>query len=148
MALVRWEPFEALTSMRREMDRLFENFFERGGPWMAGDGGMIEPAIEIADTDDSIMVKAQVPGVSKENLHLDIMDDCLTLKGEIKEEEKTEGQRFHRREFRYGSFARTIPLPTSVKADQAKAQLKDGVLTVTIPKGEHAKMKQIPIQTT
>ena len=146
MALVRWEPFEALTSMRREMDRLFENFFERG-PWTAGDGGMFEPAIEMADTDDSITVKAQVPGVSKENLHLDIMDDCLTLKGEIKEEEKTEGKRFHRRELRYGSFARTIPLPTSVKADQATAQLKDGVLTVTIPKGEHTKMKQIPIKS-
>ena len=147
MALTRWEPFEGLTSLRREMDRLFEHFFERG-PWTAGDGGMFEPAIEMADTDDSIMVKAQVPGVSKENLHLDITDDYLTLKGEIKEEEeKTEGKRFHRREWRYGSFARTIPLPTAVKADQATAQLKDGVLTITIPKGEHAKMKQIPIKT-
>jgi HSP20 family protein len=146
MALVRWEPFEALTSMRREMDRLFENFFERG-PWTAGDGGAFEPAIELADTDNSIMVKAMVPGVSKENLHLDITDDSLTLRGEIKEEEKTEGKRFHRREWRYGAFARTIPLPTAVKADQAKAQLKEGVLTITLPKGEHAKMKQIPIQT-
>ena len=146
MALVRWEPFEALTSMRREMDRLFENFFERG-PWTAGEGGMVEPAIEMADSDENIIVKAQVPGVSKENLHLDITDDCLTLKGETKEEEKTEGQRFHRREFRYGAFTRTIPLPSMVKADQAKAQLKEGVLTITLPKGEHAKMKQIPIQT-
>jgi HSP20 family protein len=129
------------------MDRLFEHFFERG-PWGAmGDGGAFEPAIELADTDDSIMVKAMVPGVSKENLHLDITDDNLTLRGEIKEEEKTEGKRFHRREFRYGSFARTIPLPAAVKADQAQAQLKDGVLTITIPKGEHAKVKQIPIQT-
>jgi HSP20 family protein len=146
MALVRWEPFEALTSMRREMDRLFENFFERG-PWTMGDGGAFEPAIELADTDDSVMVKAMVPGVSKENLHLDITDDSLTLRGEIKEEEKTEGKRFHRREWRYGSFTRTVPLPTAVKADQAKAQLKDGVLTITLPKGEHAKVKQIPIQT-
>lgn len=146
MALMRWEPFEALTSMRREMDRLFENFFERG-PWTMGDGGAFEPAIELADTDDSVMVKAMVPGVSKENLHLDITDDNLTLRGEIKEEEKTEGKRFHRREWRYGSFTRTVPLPTAVKADQAKAQLKDGVLTITLPKGEHAKIKQIPIQT-
>jgi len=146
MALTRWEPFEGLTSLRRELDRLFEHFFERG-PLTMGDGGMFEPAIEIADTNDSIMVKAQVPGVSKEDLHLDIMDDCLTLKGEIKDEETTEGKRFHRKEFRYGSFARTIPLPAAVKADQATAQLKDGVLTITIPKGEQAKMKQIPIQT-
>lgn len=65
----------------------------------------------------------------------------------IKNEEATEGKRFHRKEFRYGSFARTIPLPTTVKADQATAELKDGVLTITIPKGEQAKVKQIPIQT-
>src|SRR5919108_1059949 len=111
MALVRWEPFEGLTSLRREMDRLFEHFFERG-PMTMGDGGMFEPAIEMADTNDSIMVKAQVPGVSKENLHLDIMDDCLTLKGEIKEEEeKAEGKRFHRRERGHGSFAPTLSLP-------------------------------------
>jgi HSP20 family protein len=141
-ALTRWEPFEGLTSLRREMDRLFER-----GPLTMGDGGMFEPAVEIADTNDSIMVKAQVPGVRKENLYLDIMDDCLTLKGEIKDEETTEGKRFHRKEFRYGAFARTIPLPTAVKADQATAQLKDGVLTITIPKGEHAKMKEIPIKT-
>ena len=78
-----------------------------------GDGGVIEPAIEMAETNDSITVKVQVPGVSKENLHLDIMDDCLTLKGEIKDEETTEGKRFHRKELRYGSFAhpfRYLPL--------------------------------------
>ena len=146
MAPTRWEPFEGLTSLRREMDRLFEHFFERG-PLAMGDGGVFEPAIEMAETNDSITVKVQVPGVSKENLHLDIMDDCLTLKGEIKDEETTEGKRFHRKELRYGSFARTIPLPTTVKADQAAAQLKDGGLTITLPKGEHAKMKQIPITT-
>jgi HSP20 family protein len=147
MALTRWEPFEGLTSLRREMDRLFEHFFERTPATMLGNGGTFEPAIEIADSNDSIMVKAQVPGVSKENLHIDIMDDYLTLKGEMKDEETTEGKRFHRKEFRYGAFARTIPLPTAVKAEAATAQLKDGVLTITLPKGEQSKVKQIPIKT-
>jgi HSP20 family protein len=146
MALTRWEPSEGLTALRREMDRLFEHFFERS-PLTMGNGGMFDPAIEMADTNDSIIVKAQVPGVSKENLHLDIMDDNLTLKGEVKDEEATEGKRFHRKEFRYGSFARTIPLPTTVKADQATAELKNGVLIITMPKGEQAKVKQIPIRT-
>ena len=108
---------------------------------------MFEPAVEVADTRDSVMVKAQVPGVSKDNLHVDITDDALTLRGEMQEEKKTEEQRFHRRKFRYGAFARTIPLPASVQAAKATAQLKDGVLTITIPKGEQAKTKQIPIQT-
>jgi HSP20 family protein len=147
MALTRWEPFEGLASLRREMDRLFEHFFERGPTAMLGDGGTFEPAVDIADTKDSILVKAQVPGVSKDNLHIDITDDYLTLKGEMKEEKTTEEQRFHRKEFRYGAFARTIPLPTAVKADQAAAQLKDGVLTITLPKGEQSKAKQIPIKT-
>ena len=147
MALTRWEPFEGLTSLRQEMDRLFEHFFERPPTSMLGDGGTFEPAVEIADTNDSILVKAQVPGVSKENLHIDIMDDYLTLKGEMKEEKTTEEKRFHRKEFRYGAFARTIPLPTAVKADQAAVQLKDGVLTITLPKGEQSKAKQIPIKT-
>ena len=147
MALVRWEPFEGLSTLRREMDRLFEHFFERGPTAMLGDGGTFEPAVEIADTKDNIVVKAQVPGVSKDNLHIDIMDDYLTLKGEMKEEKTTEEKRFHRKEFRYGAFARTIPLPTTIKAEAAAAQLKDGVLTITLPKGEQSKAKQIPIKT-
>ena len=147
MALVRWGPFEGLSTLRREMDRLFEHFFERGPTAMLGDGGTFEPAVEIADTKDNIVVKAQVPGVSKDNLHVDITDDYLTLKGEMKEEKTTEEQRFHRKEFRYGAFARTIPLPTTIKAEAAAAQLKDGVLTITLPKGEQSKAKQIPIKT-
>ena len=147
MALTRWEPFEGLASLRREMDRLFEHFFERGPTAMLGDGGTFEPAVEIADTKDNVVVRVQVPGVSKDNLHIDIMDDYLTLKGEMKEEKTTEEQRFHRKEFRYGSFARTIPLPTTIKAEAAAAQLKDGVLTITLPKGEQSKAKQIPIKT-
>lgn len=146
MALVRWEPFEGLASLRREMDRLFESFFERG-PLATGTGSMTEPAVEVADSNGNVLVKAQVPGISKENLHVDITADALTLRGEVKEEQKTEEKRYYRREFHYGAFARTIPLPTSVQADKATAQLKDGVLTITIPKSEQAKAKQIPIQS-
>jgi HSP20 family protein len=146
MALVRWEPFEGLTSLRREMDRLFENFFERG-PQHPGDVGLWEPAVEIADTKDSVVVKAQVPGISKDNLQVNVTDDTLTLKGEMKEEEKKEEKNYVRREFRYGAFSRTMALPAMVQADKARAELKDGVLQITIPKSEKAKMKEIPIQT-
>ena len=146
MALMKWEPSAGLTALRREMDRLFEDFFggRSGGFWeRAG-----EPAVEVSDTKDAVVVKAQVPGMTKENVQVSITEDALTLKGEMKEEEKKEDKNYHRREFRYGAFARTIPLPMTVQGDKATAQLKDGVLEITIPKSEQAKVKEIPIKVS
>ena len=148
MALIKWEPGESLTMLRREVDRLFENFFDGGGRHFWGRGA--EPAVEMCDTKDAVVVKAQVPGVSKDQLQVHITDDTLTLQGEVKEEEKKEDKNFYRREFHYGAFARTMALPTAVQADKATAQLKDGVLEITLPKSAsaQAKVKQIPIQTS
>lgn len=146
MALIKWEPFEGLAPLRREMDRLFEDFFERG-PVQLREMGTWEPSVEVADTKDAVVIKAQVPGISKEHLQVNVTDDSLTLQGEMKEEEKKEEKNYYRREIRYGAFARTIALPATVQADKATAQLKDGVLEVTIPKTEKAKAKAIPIQT-
>jgi HSP20 family protein len=128
------------------MDRLFEHFFENG-PRGLGNLSAWEPAVEVADTKDAVMVKAQVPGIPKDNIQVHITDDSITLKGEMKEEEKKEEKNYTRREFRYGAFSRTMALPTTVQADKATAQLKDGVLEITIPKNEKAKVKEIPIQT-
>jgi HSP20 family protein len=138
--------FEGLTSLRREMDRLFDNFFERG-PLHIGSTDTFEPPMEVADSKEHVIVRVQVPGVSKDDLHVDIAENALTLRGEMQAEEKTDGKQYYRREFRYGAFSRTIPLPPGLQADRATAQLKDGVLTITIPKGEQAKPKAIPIQT-
>jgi HSP20 family protein len=145
MALARWEPFGGLTSLRRDMDRLFEDFIGRA-PSRVGDG-IAEPAVEISDTPEAVVVKAQMPGVNKDHLQVDVTDDVLTLKGEMKEEETKEEKHYYRREFRYGAFARSIPLPAAVQSDQATAQLKDGILEVRIPRSEKSKAKQIPIQT-
>jgi HSP20 family protein len=109
--------------------------------------GEVEPAIEVADTPVAVIVKAQVPGVSRENLQVNVTDNALTLKGEVQEYKTTEEKNYHQREFHYGAFARTITLPTTVQAEQATAQLKDGVLEVTIPKREATKAKDVPIQT-
>jgi HSP20 family protein len=128
------------------MDRLFENFFE-SGPRALGNLSAWEPAVEVADTKDAIIVKAQVPGIPKDNIQINVTDDAITLKGEMKEEEKKEEKNYTRREFRYGAFSRTMPLPAMVQADKATAQLKDGVLEITIPKSEKAKVKAVPIQT-
>lgn len=144
MALVKWEPFTSLTSLRREMDRVWESFFDGGH---AHEFGMLEPAVEVADTPEAIIVKAQVPGVSKEQIQVQISDNTLTIKGETKKEEKEEGKNYYRQEFHYGAFTRTIPLPSAVQEDKIEAQLKDGVLQITLPKSEQAKTKAIPIQT-
>ena len=148
MALIKWEPGESLTTLRREVDRLFENFFDGGGRHFWGRGA--EPAVEICDTKDAVVVKAQVPGVSKDQLQVHITEDTLTLQGEMKEEDKKADKNFYRREFHYGAFTRTMALPTAVQADKATAQLKDGVLEITLPKSAsaQAKVKQIPIQTS
>jgi HSP20 family protein len=141
--LTRWEPFGGLTALRREMDRLFEHVLGRE----ALSQGEAEPAIEVADTPEAVIVKAQVPGVSKEHLQVNVTENALTLKGEVQEDKTTEDKNYHRREFHYGAFSRTIALPTTVQAEQATAQLKDGVLEVTLPKREETKAKAIPIQT-
>ena len=144
--MVRWEPFEGLASLRREMDRLFDNFFE-SGPRGLGTLSAWDPAVEVADTTDAVMIKAHVPGIPKDNIQVNVTDDAITLKGEMKEEEKKEEKNYTRREFRYGAFSRIITLPAAVQADKAAAQLKDGVLEITIPKSEKAKVKEIPIRT-
>ena len=141
--VTRWEPFGGLTSLRRDMDRLFERFLGRE-PLSLGE---VEPAIEVADTPEAVIVKAQVPGVSKENLQVNVTENAVTLKGEVKEDTTTEDKNYHRREFHYGAFSRSIALPATVQAEKATAQLKDGVLEVTIPKREETKEKAIPIQT-
>ena len=141
--VTRWESFGGLTTLRREMDRLFERFLGKE----ASPLGEAEPAIEVADTAEALIVKAHVPGVSKENLRVNVTDTTLTLKGEVQEDTTTEEKNYHQREFHYGAFARTITLPTTVQAEQATAQLKDGVLEVTIPKRQEIKAKDVPIQT-
>jgi HSP20 family protein len=146
MALTKWEPMAGLTGLRREMERLWEDFFD-GGRLQARTFGDLEPAVEVSDTPDTVMVKAQVPGMNKDQIQLQITDDMLTIKGEVREEEKKEEKNYYRQEFRYGAFSRTIPLPAAVQAEKAEAQLKDGVLQITIPKSEQTKAKAIPIQS-
>jgi len=146
MALIRWEPSEGLTSLRREMDHLLEDFFGKG-PFHLGGAGTFSPSVEVADTKDAVVVKAQVPGVSQDQLQVSITNDTVTLKGDMKEEDKKEEKDYYRREIRYGAFTRTIPLPVAVQSEKATATLKDGVLEISIPKSEQAKVTTIPIQT-
>jgi HSP20 family protein len=146
MSIMRWKPGRELIGIREEMNRLFDDFFtgfperRRGlleGEWL--------PSVNISETDNSVVVTAELPGVKQEDVDITIVNDVLTLKGEKKEEKEEKKENYHRIERRFGSFQRTINLPTGVQADKAKATCKDGVLTITVPKSEEARPKTIKI---
>ena len=144
MALMQWEPSESLATLQREVNRVLESFFA-GSPLRFGES-ITSPAVEVADTKETVVVKAQVPGVSKEQIQVTVSEGMVTIKGEMKEEAKQEEKNYLRREFHYGAFTRTVPLPSGVQAEKATAQLKDGMLEVTIPKSAEARVKAIPIR--
>lgn len=151
MALVRWRPFQELETFRREMDRLFEDFFGREWPlWRPAREiarvGVLTPAIDMYDKKDEIVVKAEVPGLSKEDINLELAEGTLTLSGELKREEEVKEADYYCCERAYGKFSRTIELPTKVQTDKAEASFKDGILEIHLPKVEEAKPKQIKVQ--
>lgn len=145
MALMRWEPtFKGLTELKNEMDRIFESFFGERFPAFKEELSLT-PAIEVSETDNEIVVKAAVPGVDKKDLNISILDNNLIIKGEVKKEKEEKKKNYYKQEIAYGSFSRTIPLPAEVKVDEIKANMKNGVVTITIPKTEKAKAKEITI---
>jgi len=146
MSIIRWRPGRELSTIRDEVNRLFDDFFsglpERRRELLEGEW---LPSVDIAETDDSVVVKAELPGVEQNDVSITIVNDVLTLKGEKKEEKEINKENYHRVERSYGSFQRSLSLPTGVQSDKTKATYKDGVLTITIPKAEEAKPKTIKI---
>jgi HSP20 family protein len=139
----RWEPFRDMLSLRADMDRLFSSLFggaqeEREGLWA--------PIVDIEEDNDSIMVKAEIPGMSKEDIKVSVQSNILTITGERKHESETKNKTFHRVERSYGKFSRMITLPTDVDADKVKANYKDGILSITLPKPEAVKPKHIDVE--
>lgn len=142
--LTRWEPAREMLTLREAMDRLFDDAFTR--PFSMRDGWSA-PAIDMYQTDDEIVVKASLPGIKADEVQINITGDVLTLKGEVKHEEESKDKAWHIREQRWGSFQRSVALPTNVVADKAKAEFENGILTVTLPKAEEVKPKTITINT-
>lgn len=148
MTLVRWRPRSDVFRFRNEMDRLFDDFMERF-PARRGVGEHIwNPDVDIQDSENEVIVKAELPGMEQSDVDVSIKDNVLTLKGEKKQEQEKEEkeQNFHRVERTYGSFTRVFTLPTTVVADKAAAKFKNGILTITLPKAEEAKPKEIAIE--
>jgi len=141
--LIRWEPAREMMSLRDAMDRLFDDAFTR--PLSLKDAWSV-PAIDMYQTDDEIVVKAALPGIKADEVQINITGEVLTLKGEVKHEEEKKEKAWHIREQRYGSFERSVVLPTDVVADKAKADFENGILTITLPKAEEVKPKVISIK--
>lgn len=139
----RWEPFRELVSLRDDMDRLFRSFF--GGPLEEVEG-FWAPVIDIEEDNDSYYVRAEVPGIKKEEIKISVRGNALSLSGERKQESETKNKTFHRVERSYGRFKRTISLPSEIDAEKVKATYKDGILTVTLPKPESMKPKEIEVE--
>jgi len=146
MTMIRWEPFGEMMSLRQAIDKLFEDSFVRY-PRLWPELGAGEVPTDIYQTKDNVVVKASLPGVKPEEVDISITGDVLTIKGERKEETEVKEDNFIRRESHFGAFSRSVTLPPDIKSDKAEAVFKDGILTLTIPKPEQVKPKQIKVKT-
>lgn len=147
MTLMRWDPFRDMMSLRQAMDRLFEDSFIRPSRlWPELGRGELPLDIDMYQTANDVVVKAALPGVRPEEVDISITGDTLTIKGERKEEQEIRDDDYFYRERRHGAFSRSVPIPVSIKSDKAEAVFENGVLTLTLPKAEEVKPKQIKVK--
>jgi len=145
MAIERWEPLRDMISLRDAVSSLLQESFVRPGG-IAGGGAAALP-LDVHETENEFVVKASLPGVKPEDVQITVHGDTVTIRGETKAEEEKKGQTWHLRERRSGSFQRSVSLPTPIDSDKASARFDHGVLTLTLPKTEKARPKQIKINT-
>jgi len=145
MEIVPWRPFGELSSFRKEMDRLWDRALGET-PFTGTFGDVWSPSVDISETKDSLVIKADLPGLEAKNVNVSISGDVLTLRGEKKAEEEEKDEHYHCVERYSGSFQRVLQMPSGVKADQIEATFDKGVLKVTLPKVEEAKKKEIEVK--
>jgi HSP20 family protein len=145
MEPVPWKPLGELTSFRREMDRLWDRFFgER--PFAKLFEREWGPTVDISETKDDLVVKADLPGLEAKDVDISISGDMLTIKGEKTKEEEEKEEHYYYSERYCGTFQRSLRLPVNVQIDKAKATFDKGVLKITLPKSEEARKKKIEIK--
>ncbi len=146
MALIRWDPFRELTNLQERMNRLFSDWRIRPS-WESEEiaQGSWIPPVDIYETADAVVLKAELPGISKDDINVEVKDNTLTLRGEKKFEKEVKEENYYRVERSYGTFQRSFSLPSTVQQDKVKAKFKDGILEISLPKAEEAKPKQIKV---
>ena len=150
MAIVRlWDPMRELSALQSRVNRVLEDTF--GTPLHRGEqpgAGAWAPAVDIFETAGEIVLKAEVPGIARDQVHVEVNDGVLSLRGERKFEKEVKEENYHRVERAYGAFHRSFTLPDSVDPEKVRATLSDGVLEVRLGKREQAKPKQIQVKVT
>jgi len=143
----RWDPFGELSTLQEGMNRLFEDLLpttRRENKEIST--GAFYPAVDIYEGEKEITLKAELPGVNKKDVHVEVNDGVITLRGERKIEEEKKKENYHRLERSYGNFHRSFTLPNTVDPGKVKAHYKDGVLEITLPRKEEVKPQSIPVE--
>jgi HSP20 family protein len=146
MTISRWDPFRDLNVLQDRMNRLFD---DTGRGWRADEPAATttwSPAVDIFETENEIVVQAELPGVDRKDISLHLENNVLTLKGERRFEKETKEENYHRIERAYGGFSRTFSIPATVDEEKIRADYRDGILKIALPKKEQVKPKQIRIE--
>jgi HSP20 family protein len=136
-----------MVSLRDAMDRLFSDAFTRPWPLASGQLRNVLPPIDLWQDGNSVFLRAALPGLKADDVQIAVAGDMLTLRGEYRQKEERDDEQYQIRENLYGSFERSLLLPSPVVADKAKAEFEDGILTITLPKSEETKPKTIAVKT-
>ncbi len=146
MALIRWEPAREVNTLQSEMNRLFNTFFD--APTTPGNGGSMRrwiPAMDLVETGDQYVLKADLPGLTEEDINIELENNVLTVSGERRSEQEQKGEGYFRVERAFGAFARSLTLPEGVDPEGVAASFDNGVLEVRIPKPEETKPRRVAI---
>lgn len=149
MNLIKWDPFRELEDVSSRLNRIFGRTPVRS----ESDNGMLAvadwmPSVDISETDNAYLIKGEIPGVKKEDVKVTIQEGMLTIQGERKQEKEEKGKKFHRVECCYGNFVRSFRVPDDADESAVKAEFKDGMLNVTLPKSAKAKAKSINVSVS
>ncbi|MBD2182125.1 Hsp20/alpha crystallin family protein [Planktothrix sp. FACHB-1355] len=141
MRIVRLQPFQEMETLRRQMDRMFDELAQYNGETSQG----WVPAIELHDEENHLTLRAEIPGVEGKDLDIHVTREAVSLAGERRYEKQAEHKGFYHSEFRYGKFQRTVQLPVLIQNDKVQAEFKNGILTLTLPKAEELQRKVVKV---
>jgi HSP20 family protein len=144
MAIVRWRPMRDIFAVQDEMNRMFDSFW---GDRARDDDGALMPPVDVTEKEDKFSVSVELPGLKKDDIKLSLQNNVLTISGSKKREAESKDDRYHRIERSFGTFCRTVNLASTVDASKIDADFKDGILTVSLPKVEEARPKEISIKS-
>lgn len=143
--IMTWDPFREVSTMREDMERLFDSMLGRFP--REREQALWAPAVDVEETNEAMIIRAELPGMKREDIKVKVAEDMVTISGERKYETEQKDRTFHRVERAYGSFQRTIVLPVSVQGERAVASYKTGLLELVLPKAERVKAREITVES-